>query len=58
MIKITAINFSRTFLTFAKTFQGRIQRLKKGGGQIEKVRMRFATLETGELHNICFYVLL
>ena len=31
---------------------------KRGGGEIEKVRMRFATLETGELHNICFYVLL
>ena len=31
---------------------------EKGGGEIEKVRMRFATLETGELHNTCFYVIL
>ena len=27
---------------------------EKGGGEIEKVRMHFVTLESGELHNICF----
>ena len=27
---------------------------EKGGGEIEKVRMRFTILESGELHNICF----
>ena len=31
---------------------------EKGGVEIEKVRMGFATLESGELHNIVFFVIL
>ena len=29
---------------------------KKGGGEIEKVLMRLAKLESGELHIICIFL--
>ena len=40
------------------TLAGADQASEKGGVEIEKVLMVFGTLESGELHNICFFIIL